>query len=169
MLASLGVLSPTQTGLLPEVARPVFNIVSAESLQFVGLVSYASSQLGVLLHRNHMQRLTARFLLLLAIVGTFAPLALAVTSASSHACCLRMAHRCHDSVAVDSGEVAIRAPSCCGHDCCRAVTTPQWAHAQPRTTALLAQNADAFVADLSPSYSVAELSTSQSPRAPPTC
>jgi hypothetical protein len=65
-----------------------------------------------------MHRLTARFLLLLALVGNLAPLALAATAPPPRACCLRKGvHSCHDSLASDSGQLVIRDASCCDHDC----------------------------------------------------
>jgi hypothetical protein len=77
-----------------------------------------------------MHRLTARLLLLFALVGNLAPLALAATAAPSHACCVRKAaHHCHDSANSESDQLAIRNAACCNHDCCRAVTSPLWAHA----------------------------------------
>ena len=106
------------------------------------------NSLGVLIHTHtRMQRWTARFLLLLALVGTFVPLALAATAAPTHACCLRKAHHCHESAAADSEQLAIRNAACCNHDCCRAVTTPQWAQPQPGLTAVFARNVDARVAE----------------------
>src|SRR5271169_1781281 len=112
-----------------------------------------------------MQRLIARFLLLFALAGTFVPLALAATAAPPHACCLRKSfHQCHGS---DPDERAIRSAACCNHDCCRAVTTSQCAHPQPRMTALFPQNVSARAAELNPDSPAADLSASQSTRAPP--
>jgi hypothetical protein len=112
-----------------------------------------------------MQRLTARFLLLFALAGTFAPLALAVTATPPHACCLRKStHQCHGS---DPDERAIRSTACCNHDCCRAATTSQCASPQPRITALFTQKVDERVAELNPDFQAAVLSASQSTRAPP--
>jgi hypothetical protein len=77
-----------------------------------------------------MHRLTARLLLLLALVGSLAPLALAVGIAPPlHACCLRNAsHHCHDSAAE---HLTFRDRSCCRPDCARALTITRTAYAQP--------------------------------------
>jgi len=114
-----------------------------------------------------MQRLTARFLLLFALVGTFAPLALAATFAPQHSCCLRKgAHQCHGS-APESDQRSVRDSSCCNHDCCRAVTTPQWAHAQPRTMPTFGQNVEARIFESHSDSPAAKLFSSQCTRAPP--
>jgi hypothetical protein len=117
---------------------------------------------------KRMHRLTARILLFFALVGTFVPLALAATAAPPHACCRRKGpHPCHDSAAIESDQLAIRNTGCCNHDCCRAVTTSQWANPQPAMTAGFAPNVDAQTTDPHPATPTAELSASQSTRAPP--
>ncbi|MGP0019667.1 MAG: hypothetical protein ACLPHP_13930 [Candidatus Sulfotelmatobacter sp.] len=114
-----------------------------------------------------MQRLTARFLLLLALVGTFVPLALAATAAPEHACCLRKGvHQCHGS-APESDQRSIRDTSCCHHDGCRAVTTPQWANTQPPVTAPFQQNVETSLAESRADSPATKLFSSQSTRAPP--
>ena len=120
-----------------------------------------------------MQRLITRFLLLAALLGNFAPLVLAVTAAR-HACCVRKAaHRCHDSLAAqqaaEAGQLVIHAAACCDHDCCRAVTTARWAHAQSSASAPFVQNVEAYLGQSSPIPSNIEVSRSQSTRAPPAC
>src|SRR5579863_3445615 len=119
--------------------------------------------LGVLLHwdftEGQMHRLTARLLLLFALAGTFVPLALAATAAPAHACCRRKAaHPCHDSAGAESEQLAIRGTGCCSHDCCRAVTTSQWASPQPGMTADLIRNVDAQVTESDPRTPVTILS-----------
>ena len=118
-----------------------------------------------------MQRLITRFLLLAALLGNFAPLVLAVTAAP-HACCVRKAaHRCHDSLASaqvsEARQLIIHAAACCNHDCCRAVTTARWAHAQTSASAPFVQNVEAYLGQSSPVSSNTEISRSQSTRAPP--
>jgi len=113
-----------------------------------------------------MQRLTARLLLLFALAGTFVPLVMQALAAPANACCLRKAvHRCHapgasqDPVASDAG--------CCNHDCCRAVTTAQWANpeAWPKVaSALCVANYETV---LDPSTPAKKLLSSRSSRAPP--
>ncbi|MFZ0198994.1 MAG: hypothetical protein WB523_09460 [Candidatus Sulfotelmatobacter sp.] len=117
-----------------------------------------------------MHRLTARFLLFFALVGSLAPLALAVTVPPPHACCFRKGiHHCHESMASESGQPVIQDASCCRGDCCRAVTTAQWAHPQPKLAAffLQAHNLRLVVSEVSsPAAACAEF---QSTRAPPAC
>jgi hypothetical protein len=113
-----------------------------------------------------MQRLTARFLLLFALAGTFVPAAMQALAPPPHACCLRKAvHRCHaagaqqDPVVSDAG--------CCNHDCCRAVTTAQWAHpetSEDASAVALITNREIAL----PSYGpIREFVSSHSSRAPP--
>jgi hypothetical protein len=112
-----------------------------------------------------MQRLTARFLLVFALVGTFVPLALAVTAAPPHACCLRKSvHQCHGS---DPDERAIRSNSCCKQNYSRAVTTSQWAHPQSSLTSFSAQTIESRQAESRVEAPANELLSSQSTRAPP--
>jgi hypothetical protein len=114
-----------------------------------------------------MHRLTARFLLLFALAGTFAPLALAATAAPPHACCLRKAaHQCHGS-GPETDQRAIQDTGCCNHDCGRAVTTSQWAHAQPLATTFTAQIIEARLAESRPDSPITKLFSSRSTRAPP--
>lgn len=114
-----------------------------------------------------MQRLIARFLLSFALVGTFVPLALAVTATPLHACCIRKAaHQCHGSF-TESDQPAIRGTSCCNHDCCRAVTTSQSAHPEPLLVAAFAQQVEAGIAESRSAVPAVKLLASQSPRAPP--
>src|SRR5579859_4090562 len=69
-----------------------------------------------------MHRLVARLLLSVALAGNVIPLALAVTTAPRHACCVRKAaHSCHGSSATDADQLAIRNSGCCRQDCSRAV------------------------------------------------
>jgi hypothetical protein len=118
-----------------------------------------------------MQRLTARFLLLFALVGTFVPLALAVTAPRPHSCCLRKsAHQCHQPVnaaADESDQRSIHGAGCCNHDCCRAVTTTQSADPQASSAPVFAPNVEGCIAALHSSALAAELLASQSTRAPP--
>lgn len=118
-----------------------------------------------------MHRRTARFLLLIALVGTLAPLALAA-AAPIRACCVRKAvHHCHDSAASEqiseTGQLVLHDTSCCNHDCGRAVTTTQWAQAQPPAATELAPNIEAYLSQSTQIDSNTELSRFQSTRAPP--
>jgi hypothetical protein len=118
-----------------------------------------------------MQRLIARFLLLTALVGNLAPLSLAA-SARPHACCIRKAvHRCHDSGVSEgfseAAQLVIRDSSTCNHDCCRAVTTAQWAHARPTASTSRAQIVEAYLGQSNPASPNTEVFGFQSTRAPP--
>src|SRR5271154_6974200 len=100
-----------------------------------------------------MQRLTARFLLLFALIGTFVPLALAVTAVPPHSCCLRKAvHQCHQPATATANESdqrdqrSIHGAGCCSRDCGRAVTTSQWAYPQPSSASVFTANVEACVA-----------------------
>jgi len=114
-----------------------------------------------------MYRLTARFLLCFALAGVFAPLAQALTAPPPHACCRRMSHRCQDSAAAESGQPAVHGTGCCNHDCCRAVTTSQWASPQPWATAAFAGRKAGSVGELHATIPANQLPSSQSTRAPP--
>lgn len=115
-----------------------------------------------------MQRLTARLLLLFALAGSLVPSALALTAAPPHACCVRKAaHHCHELAATDSSQLNIRDTGCCNHDCCRAVTTAQWAHPQPKLAAFFLQPIDVHLAGSQPDSPAAASAEFQSSRAPP--
>lgn len=115
-----------------------------------------------------MQRLTARLLLLFALAGNLIPLALAATAAPVPACCRRMgAHHCNAPSTIDSGQTSISERGCCNHDCCRAVTTSQFA--QPESS-LAASRTHKVELRRSESHSddvLAQPLDSQSTRAPP--
>jgi hypothetical protein len=116
-----------------------------------------------------MHRLIARLLLLATLVGNLGPLALAAAAAPPHACCLRKAvHRCHGSLAPET-EFVIRDASCCNHDCCRAVTSARWAHAQPKLAAFFLQTINRLQAGSQPGSPVNASAEFQSSRAPPAC
>jgi hypothetical protein len=117
-----------------------------------------------------MHRLTARLLLLFALLGHLVPVAMASTAAPLHACCLRKGiHHCQDSLGVETEQPVIRDSSCCKGGCCRAVTTAQWAHAQPVATAIFAPNVEAYVGQSNSVSHHADVSRFQSARAPPAC
>src|SRR5258708_32283310 len=117
-----------------------------------------------------MDRLTARFLLIFALVGNVIPLALAATGPPPHACCVRkVASHCHESSASESNQPSIRASGCCSHDCCCAAITAQWANPQPRADGHLAENVNARVTRSQPDSSTLVVSNFQSGRAPPAC
>jgi hypothetical protein len=120
-----------------------------------------------------MHRLIAKFLLLFALVGNLAPVALAISVPAPHACCLRNAiHQCHRSQAYgsqasDSEQLVIHGASCCGHDCCRAATTAQWAYPQQRLDSVSLQNINAQAAGAQASFPASASAEFQSTRGPP--
>ena len=117
-----------------------------------------------------MHRLTARLLLFFALVGNLVPLALAATAASQRACCVRKAvHHCQDSPASENEQLVIRDARSCNHDCCRAVTTTQWAHPQPRLAVFFLQTVNAHTAGIQPDSPATASSEFRSSRAPPAC
>jgi hypothetical protein len=67
-------------------------------------------------------RLTARFLLVLLLAGTFTPVALALSMPSPHACCARKVAHQHSSQGP-----AFQSVSCEDHRCCAPVTKVEWA------------------------------------------
>src|SRR5579872_2105213 len=70
-----------------------------------------------------MHRTTARLLLILLLVGVFVPVALAISAAPPHACCLRKPMHCRPS-----HDAQFQAPpGCCQHDCCRPLTVSRGA------------------------------------------
>ena len=116
-----------------------------------------------------MQRLTARFLLLFALIGTFLPTALQASVAPPRACCLRMAHHCHESSGTGSQEPVFRDASCCDHNCCRGVATSQCATPeQPAAASFSIQIAGSISPTLTASPTALRF-TSNSTRAPPAC
>jgi len=122
-----------------------------ELAQSVG-VTYSSrtslSQWGSV--SRNMHRLTARFLLLFALAGNLAPVALAASRSAQpqHACCVRKGiHHCHDSATADSAAPAIHSTDCCAnHDCCRVSTVARWAYLTAPTALLVSRFAEPFVA-----------------------
>src|SRR5580693_2506113 len=74
-----------------------------------------------------MHRLTARLLLTLMLVGTLAPVALAISAPAPHACCMRKPMHTHGS-----NDAEFRAPATrCQHDCCHALTGFRSAQLKP--------------------------------------
>lgn len=69
-----------------------------------------------------MHRLTARLLLVLLLVGTIAPVALALSTPLPHACCMRKPM--HDP---GSSSFEFQAAGSERHNCCPPVTTGHWA------------------------------------------
>jgi hypothetical protein len=113
--------------------------------------------------KSHMHRFTARTLLVLLLVGTLAPLALAVSTQTSHACCLR---KMHDS---SPHQAEINAPYCCHHDCCRSVVSSQFAQVPAPAGPPAAPAPIRLQADLISAFAKSSLNSSHSVRGPPLC
>ncbi|MFY9789668.1 MAG: hypothetical protein WA474_19620 [Candidatus Sulfotelmatobacter sp.] len=115
-----------------------------------------------------MHRSITKFLLLFALVGNLAPVALAISTPTLHACCLRKGvHHCHGSQASDSGQLVIQGPNCCGHECCRAATTAQWAHPQQRLDFVSLQSINAHAVGFRTDFPASASAEFQSTRGPP--
>lgn len=69
-----------------------------------------------------MYRLTARLLLVLLLVGTLAPVALAISVPLPHECCMRKPMHDHGSRVLASQVMDSQ-----NHNCCPPVTTSHWA------------------------------------------
>ena len=71
----------------------------------------------------YMNRWTARVLLLLLLMGTFGPVALAISASTPHACCMRkpMRHSGYESV--------FQSVSHEDHRCCTPLASTHWAQA----------------------------------------
>jgi len=112
-----------------------------------------------------MQRWTARFLLLFALLGSFAPVALEALAAPAHACCLRKStSSCHHQI--NSQHAEIRSNACCSHDCCRAVS-PTQAASPVHAARAFAQVAAGRVVAITARTSILEAFAFESSRAPP--
>jgi len=119
--------------------------------------------------RHKMQRWTARLLLLFALAGNFLPVALAGTTAPTHACCLRKAHKCH-SLASTGSEPSVQSHgSCCDHECCRALTKSQWAHALAKHALIAIHQVALHRVESPDSAPASHFSPHKSSRAPPAC
>jgi hypothetical protein len=70
----------------------------------------------------YMNRWTARVLLLLLLMGTFGPVALAIPASAPHACCMRKPMR-------HSGHESAFQSACQDHRCCTPLASTHWAQA----------------------------------------
>jgi hypothetical protein len=115
-----------------------------------------------------VHRLTAKLLLLFALVGNLIPLAMAAAPAAPRACCRRMAHHCHEAAALKSGELVFRDPHCCCNgNCRRAATTAQWAHPKTRSSQACDAVVERLAGNIRSAFSGKQLASSYSSRAPP--
>jgi hypothetical protein len=110
-----------------------------------------------------MHRLTARALLVLLLLGVFVPVALAVSAAPPHACCMRKPM--HGRPSHDSEFHA--PPGCCQHDCCRTLTVSQWANLSPQTNIERTPASAPLEAELQEFHFKPPINHAYSGRAPP--
>jgi len=110
-----------------------------------------------------MHRLTARVLLVLLLVGSFVPVALAISATPSHACCMRKPM--HGRPSHDSEFHA--PPGCCQHDGCRSLTVSQLAHLSPSAEVHRMAASTASQAELPEVRFSASINHAHSGRAPP--
>ncbi len=117
-----------------------------------------------------MHRLTAKLLLLFALLGSLVPVALASVAAPPRACCMRKGmHHCHESAGGESSGLVFRDACGCGQSGGRAVTSVRWAHAQPAPKIFLALALRSRI-DGPQSHSPKTAAFgSRSSRAPPSC
>src|SRR5215470_16009440 len=103
-----------------------------------------------------MNRFTAKLLLLAMLIGILAPVSLALSEESPHACCLRKQPHHHPS-----GELSFDSRHC-GQDCCRPVMVKQWAQTRPVVVPGAASPAGDLISQTgSPDHKV-DVATSQS-------
>jgi hypothetical protein len=110
-----------------------------------------------------MHRRTARFVLILLLVGVFAPVALAISAPAPHACCLRKPM--HDRSSHNSEFKA--PPGCCQHDCCRPLPVSQWAHLTPPASAQPTPASTTKQSGQRPTPFAVDANSTHSGRAPP--
>ena len=130
-------------------------------LPYSGCIS--SCRLWGFLSDTVMHRVTARFVLVLLLVGLFAPVALAISAPAPHACCLRKPmhdRSCHNSEFNAS-------PGCCQRDCCRPLTVSQWAHLTPPASAQRTSASTTLQSERRPIHVATPVNDAHSGRAPP--
>jgi hypothetical protein len=115
-----------------------------------------------------MHRVTARLLVLFALLGSFVPIALAVATPRQHACCVRKSvHSCHGSQTAQPAPTVASSDCCSNHDCSRALIAARWAHPRPAIRALAENRLFARIAFSVSASLCAEAGESTSARAPP--
>jgi hypothetical protein len=108
-----------------------------------------------------VQRQIARTLLVLLLVGVFAPVGLAMSAIPPHACCMRKMHQ------GSSQQQEFQAWHCANHDCCRGMMVPQSA-VQPRQSSAHTLNNSVRFRTASPTvHAASAFHSSYSGRGPP--
>ncbi|HLW89337.1 MAG TPA: hypothetical protein VKR57_12660 [Terriglobales bacterium] len=110
-----------------------------------------------------MHRLTARLLLTLVLVGTLAPVTLAISAPAPHACCMRKPMHDHGSTSAEFHTI----PASCNHDCCHALTVSQSPHLLPSVGGQIATFSAALPAGSTAVNRCCVIRSSSFGRAPP--
>lgn len=127
-----------------------------------------STQRGHSSSPDSMQRITARFLLLIALVGTIVPVAMEAKAAPPHTCCLcKGSHRCHEPAQVPSEQPVLVDVGCCHNQRCRARTSSHWAHPRPSLNTLSIADPTGCASGAQPDQQVSTGSSLLRSRAPP--
>lgn len=114
--------------------------------------------------RKHMHRFTARLLLTFVLVGTLAPVALAISAPPPHVCCMRKPlhnHGSHDS--------ELRAAGGERHNCCPPLTTAQAAQLGAGVDVSVSLLSVKLPAVLHPVFRTNDGNSLDSVRGPPSC
>jgi hypothetical protein len=110
-----------------------------------------------------MHRLTARLLLTLMLVGTLAPVALAISAPAPHACCMRKPMHDHSLPGSEFHSPA----SQCQHDCCHALAGFRSAQLKPATVSSITPSSSRLPRQADPILRTRRDPSSRSVRAPP--
>jgi hypothetical protein len=110
-----------------------------------------------------MHRLTARLLLTLMLVGTLAPVALAISAPAPHACCMRKPMHDHNLPGSEFHSPA----SHCQHDCCHPLAGLRSAQLKPATVSSFTPPSSQLQGQADPVLQTRHDRSSRSVRAPP--
>jgi hypothetical protein len=140
-------------------ARPLPQVFDGCIPRSPGLFFSQYPQVGI----NRVHRITARLLLLVLLVGVFAPAALAAI-VPAHACCVRKPMM-HSHSAPPSSE--FHATDCSSHRCCRPLTSSHSRSLRPLPAGLAALVSLRTGYQTGPSQATGRERGSLSARAPP--
>src|SRR5881275_1039709 len=98
-----------------------------------------------------MRHLTARFMLVLLLVGVLAPAALALAAPPSHACCMRKGMSMHEH---GSSQTQISSLNCCERNCCGPLTVAHFAELRPGIRTEAASSSSIFQREIDLSRSL---------------
>ena len=114
------------------------------------------------LRNPNMQRFIARVVVVLMLVGVFAPAALAAAAPAAHACCMRKPM--HEAA---PNQAAFGVRYCGHHECCRSLAVSQWAEPSPAGAQYSWQQSTTLDPEWKVIYRTAELLGSHFVRGPP--